>query len=71
MLTFQLNDEQEQNYRNWANNHDCKYYVREFGGRYVGAFGGADTFIFVPTNTGMLAKVRCACGKELLLEDPL
>ena len=71
MICFTLTDEQESKYRAWAENHGCKYYDKSFGGRYVGAFGGADTFIFIPPNTGMLAEVKCACGEKLLLESPL
>lgn len=50
MICFTLTDEQESKYRVWAENHGCKYYDKSLGGRYVGAFRGADTFIFIPTN---------------------
>jgi hypothetical protein len=58
MIVFTLTDEQESKYKSWAENHGCKYRNKSFfGGRYVCAFGGADTFIFIQTNTGMFDEV--------------
>lgn len=69
MMTFTLSDWQEARYKTWVREHQCKYYRKDFGGRYVGACGGADTFIFVPTSIGIVQRVRCACGAELDLTE--
>lgn len=69
MLAFTLNDMQEMKYREWAENHKCKYRHKGFGGgRYVGAIGGADKFTFIPTSLGVISEVKCACGKKLTLQ---
>lgn len=71
MMTFTLDDQQEAKYKRWVKNHHCPYYREDFGGRYVGACGGADTFTFTPTSIGDVVYVRCACGAGLDLTGRL
>ena len=47
MICFKLDDEQENLLRDWQENHDCKYRLKN-GYRHTGSFGGADTFTFIP-----------------------
>ena len=49
MICFKLDDEQENLLRDWQENHDCKYRLKN-GYRHTGSFGGADTFTFIPTS---------------------
>ena len=46
MICFKLDDEQENLLRDWQENHDCKYRLKN-GYRHTGSFGGADTFMFI------------------------
>ena len=71
MLCFQLTDEQVKKLRKWQDTHKCKFRVKGGTLRYVGSFGGEDTFCFTPTSIGgMFTVVRCACGAEVdLTED--
>ena len=68
MIRFELTEEQEKRYEEWAETHECKYRTRG-NFRYVGAIGGADTFEFTGTGLGIIQKVRCLCGAELDLTD--
>ena len=62
MRTFTITDEQEAMIKEWQANHECKFRDARFGGRYVGAVGGADTYQFTPTGIGTVKSVKCACG---------
>ena len=64
MICFKLDDEQENLLRDWQENHDCKYRLKN-GYRHTGSFGGADTFMFIPTTVEEVAIVNCACGAEI------
>lgn len=70
MLKFIISDTQHEKLKEWQKDHDCPLYDAELGCRYVGAAGGADTYIFNPTGLGEIVKVRCSCGAEIdLTED--
>lgn len=64
MICFKLDDEQENLLRDWQENHDCKYRLKN-GYRHTGSFGGADTFTFIPTTVEEVVIVKCACGAEI------
>lgn len=70
MITFTLDDKQEKLLREWQTGHDCQYRVPG-GMRNVGSFGGADTFMFIPTNVEEIVIVKCACGAEIDLSPEL
>ena len=64
MICFKLDDEQERMLRDWQENHDCKYRL-ENGYRNTGSFGGADTFMFIPTTVEEVVIVKCDCGAKI------
>lgn len=69
MLHFELSDVQMGKLKTWQETHPCKYRKPGFG-RYVGTFGGADTFLFTPLSVGtVIVQVHCACGAELDLTE--
>ena len=63
-MKFELTEEEEQKYRTWIKEHneDCQI-------KYSGAIGGKITFQFTPTSLGVITKVICGCGEELILTD--
>lgn len=67
-IVFRIDKKSSDLYRSWAEVHDCKYRGPS-GSRYVGAIGGADTWMITPTGIGSIIKVRCACGATLDLTD--
>lgn len=67
-MKFELTEEQQKKYKEWAATHECPYRTRGEW-RYVGAIGGEDTFCFTPTGLGKIIKVKCACGAEIDLTD--
>ena len=71
MRTFTITDDQEARIKDWQENHECKFRNKEWGGRYVGAIGGADTYRFTPTSIGVIKSVECACGARLDFSDAL
>ena len=74
MYPFNLNDKQLTKLATWRADHfrECKYYIKHEDGFeeiYTGAIGGELTYSFTPTGVGVVAKVQCACGKEVDLTD--
>ena len=67
-MKFELTEEQQKKYKEWADTHECPYRTQDEL-RYVGAIGGADVFCFTPTGLGVITKVKCACGAEIDLTD--
>lgn len=69
-MIFRLSKKQTEKYQKWTKEHNCPYWDDKFGARYVGCGGGADRFVFVPTNLGNIVNVQCCCGAEIdLTED--
>ena len=66
-MVFGLTKDQVTKYHLWGRYHQCKLKDNSVfpGDRYAGAIGGADTFAFIPTGLGVIAKVKCLCGAEL------
>lgn len=56
MLRFEISDEDHDKILKF--HPKCK-------GKYAGAIGGDQTYIFTPTSLGCVIKYRCGCGKEL------
>lgn len=70
-MYFSLRKEQVDKLREWQLTHKCKFRHPahpEF--RYVGAVGGADKYIFLPTTIGMISEVQCTCGAKIDLTGP-
>lgn len=64
-IQFTLDEVQDKKLDEWLKQHnqECKYYHTQ------GASGGRLQFIFIPTNIGLITKVRCECGNEIDLTD--
>lgn len=58
---FKLSAQQIKKYEEWKDNKSKEV--------YVGAIGGAYSFIFTPTGVGIIIKVACADGTELDLTE--
>ena len=66
---FNLSDNQLKKYKSWRKTHNC-HIRNQYGLRYVGAAGGADTFHITRTGIGYIVEVECSCGSKLdLTED--
>lgn len=66
---FNLSDNQLRKYKSWRKTHNC-HIRNQYGLRYVGAAGGADTFHITRTGIGYIVEVECSCGSKLdLTED--
>ena len=63
--TFTLTSEQMKKFEKWRKKKNKK----NKGEIYVGAVGGAYSFVFIPTGIGVIEKVVCADGDELDLTD--
>lgn len=61
MVKFQLTQEEEQKYKEWALTHKCKFRTEDAS--------GVHKFSFVPTNYGTIAIVECQCGAEFHLTN--
>ena len=61
---FKYDEEQTDKYNTWNEKHvkTCPLMQDPLGGG-CGAIGGRLTF--TPTGLGEIAKIKCACGKEL------
>ncbi len=69
VLYFELSNTQDEKLKAWQKTHSCKYSKLRFE-RYIGIFGGADTFLFMPSSVGsVIVQIQCACGAELDLTD--
>lgn len=68
-FNFNLSDNQLKKYKSWRKTHNC--HIRsQYGLRYAGAVGGADTFHITVTGIGYIVEVECSCGAILdLTED--
>ena len=58
---FNLTDDEKLRIDKWRRKHKCKVRVATIGGRL--------TYCFTPTGIGVLAKVKCSCGKKIHLRD--
>lgn len=67
-LSFTLSKSQIKKYEDWCENHNCTFRTNN-GLRYVGAAGGADTFMFTGTGLGVIVEVKCSCGEKLNLTE--
>lgn len=68
-FNFNLSDNQLKKYKSWRKTHNC-HIRNQYGLRYVGAAGGADTFHITGTGIGYIVEVECSCGSKLdLTED--
>jgi hypothetical protein len=59
-MTFEITDEMQEKVNNFHTK--CK-------GRYTGAIGGGEKYIFMPFSIGMGITYVCKCGKELDLSE--
>jgi len=62
-MIFEIPKSKEQEINNWISNHKCKCKNKST------AIGGRYSFIFTPTGIGIFSKVKCVCGKELIMHD--
>lgn len=68
-FNFNLSDNQFKKYKSWRKTHNC-HIRNQYGLRYVGAAGGADTFHIIGTGLGYIVSVECSCGSKCdLTED--
>lgn len=68
-FNFNLSDNQLKKYKVWRKTHNCNI-RNQYGLRYAGAVGGADTFHITGTGIGYIVEVECCCGAVLdLTED--
>lgn len=63
-MVFTLTPKQVEKYEKWLEKKNKKS-----GEVYVGAIGGAYSFVFIPTGLGTIEKVVCTDGSELDLTD--
>lgn len=59
---FQVDDESAENARKFREKHDDLH-----KGKYLGAIGGAYSFIFTRTSIGELQTIKCFCGESELI----
>ena len=68
-FNFNLSDNQLKKYKSWRKTHNC-HIRNQYGLRYAGTVGGADTFHITGTGIGYIVEVECCCGAVLdLTED--
>ena len=60
-FSFNLSDNQLKKYKSWRKTHNCPI-RNQYGLRYAGAVGGADTFHITGTGIGYIVEVECSCG---------
>lgn len=69
VFNFNLSDNQLKKYSSWRKTHNC-HIRNQYGLRYTGAVGGADTFHITGTGIGYIVEVECSCGSVCdLTED--
>lgn len=61
VFNFNLSDNQLKKYSSWRKTHNC-HIRNQYGLRYTGAVGGADTFHITGTGIGYIVEVECSCG---------
>ena len=61
VFNFNLSDNQLKKYSSWRKTHNC-HIRNQYGLRYAGAVGGADTFHITGTWIGYIVEVECSCG---------
>ena len=69
---FTISDKQNTDIREWRNTHECTLRTSEHGVKdeiYVGAIGGAITYMFTPTGLGICVEAQCACGEKINVTD--
>jgi len=71
MITFMVDDVQEERIKYWQDNHECPFREANTGKRRRGTAGDIDSFTFVPTALGTVTVVRCGCGAEIDVTYPL
>jgi len=66
-MRFTLDEDKLKKIGEWLNEHDktCKFASR----LSQGACGGRLSYMFTPTDIGVVTKVKCACGEEKDLTD--
>ena len=57
---FKLTDEECAKIEKWAKEHECPC-------RNTSCIGGEISVIFTPTSIGTTVKVRCICGKGIII----
>jgi len=62
-MIFEIPKSKDIEINKWISNHKCKYKNKPT------AIGGRYSFIFIPTGIGIFIKVKCICGKELIIND--
>ena len=60
---FTLDVDERKRVQEWDEAHDCD--LKE----YSGAIGGRLSYTFTPTGLGMIIKVMCGCGEEIVVTD--
>ena len=67
--TFEITDENRQEFLKWWNQHSCRYHNPPEGSRpaYGGAIGGMLTYKFTDTSIGTVINAKCACGEEVCI----
>ena len=61
VFNFNLSDNQLKKYSSWRKTHNC-HIRNQYGLRYAGAVGCADTFHITGTGIGYIVEVECSCG---------
>ncbi|MDF2879955.1 MAG: hypothetical protein K0R54_512 [Clostridiaceae bacterium] len=69
MKNFEILDKEYEKIRDWDKTHECMYKPKNGVEKYSGAIGGHLSIEFTPTSIGMLVKVICGCGKELIVRN--
>jgi len=69
---FSLDKRQVEEISKWKKTHECSLRTDEHGVKneiYVGAIGGAITYMFTPTGLGDCVEAQCACGEKINVTD--
>jgi len=68
-MTFKITNEDFVKILTWKKEQDDKWPHKEFDKPYFGAIGGSLTYMFTPTELGVITEIKHANGEVLDLTD--